>query len=274
MAVAFRCVRSMLLLSFVLVLFTVSLCISYVYGAEQSEDYSDEIIAVVEKRPITRSLVKAVMRVFEIESFDEALEFTVNAFVVLNYVDSVDFRSSESEQDDLTFGRFQEMVRRLTVAGMSYEEYRDFIRARRFADQIFIELIGGPIVTEQDMKKFYDQNEQEIRKRFEKRFVYYREVKGGTGHSDLRELGWVRRGELRADFDEVIFSLPTTGFSSHVTADGSSFVFLVAKIHTPTFAELKDDLAFREFYIKNRYKEVFETWLESQKRKQKVKRKK
>lgn len=242
------------------------------------EGYSDEILVVVGRRPITRSLVEAVMKVFNIEGFEEALEFTLNSFIIMNHMESSDFRISDSEvEEELSkIGRLSNLRKELASMGMTYDEYKDFIKAKKFADHIFVELVGGTFVTDQEMKKFYDQNEQEIRKMFERRFVYYQEVLSGERKSDPSEmikLGWVTRGELKKVFDDAIFSIPSTGFSSCVTADGSTFLFFVLDIYQPTFEELKDNIDFREFYVKSRYKEVFNRWLESMKAKQEIRRK-
>lgn len=240
---------------------------------------SDEIIAVVGERPVTKSIVESVIRVFGLQDFDQALDFVINSYIILNYISSQSIQVQDREIEEIIskMGKISDITRELENLGMSYDEYKDFIKARKFADQIFIELVGGAFITDQEMKKFYDQNEEEIRRAFERRFVYYQELTDVSLKpkiDDMKEIGWVRRGELKKDFDQVIFSLPTTGFTQPVSTDGGELIFFISKISHSDFFELKDSLDFREFYVKTKYKEVFELWLEGQKRKQKIERKK
>lgn len=240
--------------------------------------YSDGVIAVVGNRPITKSLVEAVMKVFGEEDFQKAISFVIDSYIVLNYMESSNIQIPDREVEEIISRiKVEDIKEELNKLGMSYDEYKNFIKAKKIADQIFSELVGGAFITEQDMKKFYDQNEQDIIKLFERRFVYYIELIDEKSISDIsvndmKRIGWVRRGELMKQFDDTIFSLPNTGFIS-INSENGNFMFFVSQIHSLSFSELKDDLNFREFYIKRKYKEVFESWLESQKKKQQIKRK-
>lgn len=239
---------------------------------------SDEIVSVVGERPITKSIVESVMRVFGLQDFDQSLDFVINSYIILNYISSQSIQIQDREVEEIIskMGKISDITRELENLGMSYDEYKDFIKARKFADQIFIELVGGAFITDQEMKKFYDQNEEEIRRAFERRFVYYQELTTDSLKpkiDDMKEIGWVRRGELKKDFDQAIFSLPNTGFTQSVSTDIGGVIFFISKISHSDFSELKDSLDFREFYVKTKYKEVFELWLEGQKKKQKIRRK-
>lgn len=239
--------------------------------------YSDGVIAVVGNRPITKSLVEAVMKVFGEQDFQNALSFVIDSYIILNYMDSSNIQIPDREVEEIISRiKVEDIKEELTKLGMNYDEYKNFIKAKKIADQIFSELVGGAFITEQDMKKFYDQNEQDITRAFERRFVYYIETDekeiSNIPVNDMKQIGWVRRGELMKQFDDAIFSLPNTGLIN-ISSENGNFVFFVSQIYTPSFSELKDDLNFREFYIKSKYKEVFDLWLESQKKKQKIKRK-
>jgi hypothetical protein len=78
-------------------------------------------------------------------------------------------------------------------------------------------------------------------------------------------LGWVKKGELNKVYDEAIFSLPSTGYADVIDEEGKKVTFFIKEIKEVDFSELKDDPNFRDYYIKEKYKEVFGVWVDAQK---------
>jgi hypothetical protein len=154
--------------------------------------------------------------------------------------------------------------------GMTLQEYRDFIRAKRISDEIFFQLVGSNFITNKELQKFFIKNKEKIEKDFEKRFVFFLETSENDYNYDIsrfKRLGWVRRDELSKIYDEAIFSKQTTGFCEIFEGNGRKIVFFVKEIKSPEFSEIKDDPNFRDYYIKEKYKEVFGTWVDVQKQK-------
>jgi len=248
--------------------------------------YEDEIIADVDGKPITRSFVKAVKDVFEIKSDKEAIDFIVDSYVILGYAKKKNIYVDDKEVDfiiEKTFGKsIKDVERDIIKKGLFISELKDFVRAKRISEIIFYQLTGGSFLTEKELKDFYEKNKERIEELFEMRFVLFYESdevfkNASTGILDtcdvsgFDEMGWVRRGELEKRFNDAIFSHSTTGcvfISSY--EDGKSVIFFIKAIKKPNFEELKDNLDFRNFYIKEKYKEVFERWLGVQRKKSSI----
>lgn len=242
--------------------------------------WSDEVIAVVDGEPIVRSFVESVSYVFSLKDEKESLDFVIQNLVVLKYAESVKYTITDDEVDTIikriSGGEIKRFELELARMGMTIDEYRNFVRAKRISDAIFLELTGGGFVSDEELLKFYSEHETEISKLFERRYILYREFdldrsenfpgKVSPDLSEFSEIGWVRRGELRKDFDDVIFSLPSTGFTHPVFSDEHKIVFFIADIKRPNFSELRNNTDFRDYYISIKYKEVFERWINEKKR--------
>lgn len=248
-------------------------------------EYTDEIVATVGNKPITQSLVVSTMKVFNVQSEDEALDFIITSFIVLDYAAKrgINISDDEIEKNVLKLSEEEDrtsLENSLLSLGMTFDEYKDFAKARYIADQIFLELGGNLLITDQELYSFYQKWEEKIKKAFERRYVLYAEIdstqgkdKDYTTHENIQKfkaLGWIRRGELLPDFDKAIFSSPSTGFYS-LQKEGKTFIFFVKDINIPDFPYLKNTVEFREFYIREKYKEVFGRWVELQKQKISVK---
>ncbi|GBD03286.1 Chaperone SurA [bacterium HR19] len=243
--------------------------------------YDDEVIGVVEKRVITKSFVESVKDVFGFESYDDALDFIVNSYVILEFASKSGISLSRDEIDSLIEkihkASIKEVEYELLKKGITLDEYRNLIKAKKISDELFFYVVGVNFISDEEILKFYNKNKDKIEKDFEKRYVLYKEIKSSGEKSDTEKrfydvnefssLGWVRRGELMKQFDDAIFSLPSTGFSVINTDDGKKIIFFIKDIFKPDFSNLKDDPAFRDFYIKQKYKEVFERWVDAQKQK-------
>ncbi len=257
------------------------LLILLVKPASAIAEYTDEIVAVVGNRPVSQSLVASVMKVFNIQDEDEALDFIITSFIVLDYASKrgINISDDEIEKNVLRFSKMEDRAsfeKFLLSLGMTLDEYKNFAKARYIADQIFIELGGNFLISDQDLYSFYQKNEKKVREAFERRYVLYTEIDNIQGESknndiqNFRTLGWVRRGELLPDFENAIFSSTTTGICS-LQKEGKTFIFFVKDIDIPDFPYLKNTIEFREFYIREKYKEVFGKWVELQKQKISVK---
>ncbi len=265
--------------------------------------YRDEVVAEVEGRPITLSFVRSIKDVFELKSEREALDFIIDSFVVLEYARKRKIYVDEEEINFIVEKMFgkprKELEKDLMKKGILLSEFRDFIKARKISEMIFYQLTGGNFLTERELQTFYNKNREKIQRFFETRFVLFKEYDdeenydrnyGEEDHSHgeiefsgeiteqnsdamcgnlskFREIGWVRKGELKKDFNDVIFSSPSTGCTSPLEDEGKKIIFFIKEIHRPKFEELKDNLDFRNFYIKEKYREVFERWLAVQRKK-------
>jgi hypothetical protein len=252
-------------------IFLTFISISSYHGGES---YSDEILAYVERRPITRSLVLSFMRTFGEKNFDSALETIIDLFVVLEYASRQNIKIPQEQIDSiiekLHMKDISSVEKELQRNGMTLQEYRDFIRAKRISDEIFFQLVGSNFITNKELQKFFIKNKEKIEKDFEKRFVFFLETSENDYNYDIsrfKRLGWVRRDELSKIYDEAIFSKQTTGFCEIFEGNGRKIVFFVKEIKSPEFSEIKDDPNFRDYYIKEKYKEVFGTWVDVQKQK-------
>ncbi len=244
-----------------------------------SVSFSDEVVAVVDGEPIVKSFVSAVKVVFDLKDENEALDFVIDTLFVLKYAEKkLKYVVSDEEIDEIIRRMgvvdMKEFEFELLRAGMTLDEYRNFIKAKKISDMVFFELTGGGFVSDEELLKFYKERESEISQLFEMRYVLYKEFDADTGkeefviHDELKldlsefsEMGWVRKGELKKEFDEPIFSLPSTGFTPMIISGGKKIIFFVSKIKKPDFSELKNKVDFRDYYIKIKYKEVFERWV-------------
>lgn len=244
--------------------------------------YDDEVVGVVERKVITKSFVESVKDVFGFESHDDALDFIVNSYVILEFASKSGISLSRDEIDSLIEkihrASIKDVENELLKKGITLDEYRNLIKAKKISDELFFYVVGVNFISDEEMLKFYNKNKDKIEKDFEKRYVLYREIKNAGEKSkekeqdlyninDFSSLGWVRRGELMKQFDDAIFSIPSTGFSVINTDDGTKIIFFIKDIFKPDFSNLKDDPAFRDFYIRQKYKEVFERWVDAQKQK-------
>jgi|GEM_PF-859393 hypothetical protein len=264
---------------FCITLFLIFCTFSHVRSANA---YDDEVVGVVERRVITKSFVESVKDVFGFEGYDDALDFIVNSYVILEFASKSGISLSRDEIDSLIEkihrASIKDVEYELLKKGMTLDEYRNLIKAKKISDELFFYVVGVNFISDEEILKFYNKNKDKIERNFEKRYVLYREIKN-TGDkskekeenfyniSEFSSLGWVRRGELMKQFDDAIFSAPSTGFSVINTDDGTKIIFFIKDIFKPDFSNLKDDPAFRDFYIKQKYKEVFERWVDAQKQK-------
>jgi hypothetical protein len=230
--------------------------------------YSDEVLAYVERRPITKSLVLAFMKNFRVDDFEEALNTILDLFVILEFAERQNIKIPNEQIDSIIEKMHMKDIRDVEVdllkSGLTLQEYRDLIKAKKIADEIFFQLVGVNFINHNELQKFFLKNKDKIQKDFERRFVLYKE----GDMKNFGTLGWVRRGELSKVYEEAIFSLPATGYSDVIGEDGKKVTFFVKEIKKELdFSELKDDPNFRDYYIKEKYKEVFGAWVDAQKQK-------
>jgi hypothetical protein len=230
--------------------------------------YSDEVLAYVERRPITKSLVLAFMKNFGVADFEEALNTILDLFVILEFAERQNIKIPNEQIDSIIEKMHMKDVRDVEVdllkSGLTLQEYRDLIKAKKIADEIFFQLVGVNFINHNELQKFFLKNKDKIQKDFERRFVLYKE----GDMKNFGTLGWVRKGELSKVYEEAIFSLPSTGYSEVIGEDGKKVTFFVKEIKKELdFSELKDDPNFRDYYIKEKYKEVFGAWVDAQKQK-------
>jgi hypothetical protein len=229
--------------------------------------YSDEVLAYVERRPITKSLVLAFMKNFGVSDFEEALNTILDLFVILEFAERQNIKIPNEQIDSIIEKMHMKDIRDVEVdllkSGLTLQEYRDLIKAKKIADEIFFQLVGVNFINHNELQKFFLKNKDKIQKDFERRFVLYKE----GDMKNFGTLGWVRKGELNKVYEEAIFSLPSTGYSEVIGEDGKKVTFFVKEIKEVDFSELKDDPNFRDYYIKEKYKEVFGAWVDAQKQK-------
>ncbi|MFZ8805808.1 MAG: hypothetical protein ACO2PO_22905 [Candidatus Calescibacterium sp.] len=230
--------------------------------------YSDEVLAYVERRPITKSLVLAFMKNFGVSDFEEALNTILDLFVILEFAERQNIKIPQEQIDSIIEKMHMKDIRDVEVdllkSGLTLQEYRDLIKAKKIADEIFFQLVGVNFINHNELQKFFLKNKDKIQKDFERRFVLYKE----GDMKNFGTLGWVRKGELSKVYEEAIFSLPSTGYSEVIGEDGKKVTFFVKEIKKEVdFSELKDDPNFRDYYIKEKYKEVFGAWVDAQKQK-------
>jgi len=229
--------------------------------------YSDEVLAYVERRPITKSLVLAFMKNFGVADFEEALNTILDLFVILEFAERQNIKIPNEQIDSIIEKMHMKDIRDVEVdllkSGLTLQEYRDLIKAKKIADEIFFQLVGVNFINHNELQKFFLKNKDKIQKDFERRFVLYKE----GDMKNFGTLGWVRKGELNKVYEEAIFSLPATGYSDVIGEDGKKVTFFVKEIKEVDFSELKDDPNFRDYYIKEKYKEVFGAWVDAQKQK-------
>ncbi len=230
--------------------------------------YSDEVLAYVERRPITKSLVLAFMKNFGVSDFEEALNTILDLFVILEFAERQNIKIPNEQIDSIIEKMHMKDIRDVEVdllkSGLTLQEYRDLIKAKKIADEIFFQLVGVNFINHNELQKFFLKNKDKIQKDFERRFVLYKE----GDMKNFGTLGWVRKGELSKVYEEAIFSLPSTGYSEVIGEDGKKVTFFVKEIKKELdFSELKDDPNFRDYYIKEKYKEVFGAWVDAQKQK-------
>lgn len=229
--------------------------------------YSDEVLAYVERRPITKSLVLAFMKNFGVADFEEALNTILDLFVILEFAERQNIKIPNEQIDSIIEKMHMKDIRAVEVdllkSGLTLQEYRDLIKAKKIADEIFFQLVGVNFINHNELQKFFLKNKDKIQKDFERRFVLYKE----GDMKNFGTLGWVRKGELNKVYEEAIFSLPSTGYSEVIGEDGKKVTFFVKEIKEVDFSELKDDPNFRDYYIKEKYKEVFGAWVDAQKQK-------
>jgi hypothetical protein len=230
--------------------------------------YSDEVLAYVERRPITKSLVLAFMKNFGVADFEEALNTILDLFVILEFAERQNIKIPNEQIDSIIEKMHMKDIRDVEVdllkSGLTLQEYRDLIKAKKIADEIFFQLVGVNFINHNELQKFFLKNKDKIQKDFERRFVLYKE----GDMKNFGTLGWVRKGELNKVYEEAIFSLPSTGYSDVIGEDGKKVTFFVKEIKKEVdFSELKDDPNFRDYYIKEKYKEVFGAWVDAQKQK-------
>jgi hypothetical protein len=230
--------------------------------------YSDEVLAYVERRPITKSLVLAFMKNFGVADFEEALNTILDLFVILEFAERQNIKIPQEKIDSIIEKMHMKDIRDVEVdllkSGLTLQEYRDLIKAKKIADEIFFQLVGVNFINHNELQKFFLKNKDKIQKDFERRFVLYKE----GDMKNFGTLGWVRKGELSKVYEEAIFSLPSTGYSEVIGEDGKKVTFFVKEIKKEVdFSELKDDPNFRDYYIKEKYKEVFGAWVDAQKQK-------
>jgi hypothetical protein len=229
--------------------------------------YSDEVLAYVERRPITKSLVLAFMKNFGVSDFEEALNTILDLFVILEFAERQNIKIPNEQIDSIIEKMHMKDIRDVEVdllkSGLTLQEYRDLIKAKKIADEIFFQLVGVNFINHNELQKFFLKNKDKIQKDFERRFVLYKE----GDMKNFGTLGWVRKGELNKVYEEAIFSLPSTGYSDVIGEDGKKVTFFVKEIKEVDFSELKDDPNFRDYYIKEKYKEVFGAWVDAQKQK-------
>jgi hypothetical protein len=229
--------------------------------------YSDEVLAYVERRPITKSLVLAFMKNFGVSDFEEALNTILDLFVILEFAERQNIKIPNEQIDSIIEKMHMKDIRDVEVdllkSGLTLQEYRDLIKAKKIADEIFFQLVGVNFINHNELQKFFLKNKDKIQKDFERRFVLYKD----GDMKNFGTLGWVRKGELNKVYEEAIFSLPSTGYSDVIGEDGKKVTFFVKEIKEVDFSELKDDPNFRDYYIKEKYKEVFGAWVDAQKQK-------
>lgn len=229
--------------------------------------YSDEVLAYVERRPITKSLVLAFMKNFGVANFEEALNTILDLFVILEFAERQNIKIPQEQIDSIIEKMHMKDIRAVEVdllkSGLTLQEYRDLIKAKKIADEIFFQLVGVNFINHKELQKFFLKNKDKIQKDFERRFVLYKD----GDMKNFGTLGWVRKGELNKVYEEAIFSLPSTGYSDVIGEDGKKVTFFVKEIKEVDFSELKDDPNFRDYYIKEKYKEVFGAWVDAQKQK-------
>ena len=230
--------------------------------------YSDEVLAYVERRPITKSLVLAFMKNFGVSDFEEALNTILDLFVILEFAERQNIKIPQEQIYSIIEKMHMKDIRDVEVdllkSGLTLQEYRDLIKAKKIADEIFFQLVGVNFINHNELQKFFLKNKDKIQKDFERRFVLYKE----GDMKNFGTLGWVRKGELSKVYEEAIFSLPSTGYSEVIGEDGKKVTFFVKEIKKEVdFSELKDDPNFRDYYIKEKYKEVFGAWVDAQKQK-------
>ncbi len=247
--------------------FVVFLNVSPVISYSDQIYYSDEILAYVERRPITKSLVLAFMKNFGGGDFEETLNTILDLFVILEFAERQYIKIPKEQIDSIIEKMHMKDIRSvefdLLKSGLTLQEYRDLIKAKKIADEIFFQLVGVNFINYNELQKFFLKNKDKIQKDFERRFVLYKE----ENMQNFSVLGWVKKGELNKVYDEAIFSLPSTGYSDVVGDDGKKVTFFVKEIKKVDFSELKDDPNFRDYYIKEKYKEVFGAWVDAQKQK-------
>ncbi len=236
--------------------------------------YSDEILAYVERRPITRSLVLAFMKNFGDGDFEEALNTILDLFVILEFAERQNIKIPQEQIDSIIEKMHMKNIRAVEVdllkSGLTLQEYRDLIKAKKIADEIFFQLVGVNFINYNELQRFFLKNKDKIQKDFERRFVLYKD----SDMQNFSPLGWVKKGELNKVYDEAIFSLPSTGYADVIDEEGKKVTFFIKEIKEVDFSELKDDPNFRDYYIKEKYKEVFGVWVDAQKQKIFVRKKK
>jgi hypothetical protein len=97
--------------------------------------YSDEILAYVERRPITRSLVLAFMKNFGDGDFEEALNTILDLFVILEFAERQNIKIPQEQIDSIIEKMHMKNIRAVEVdllkSGLTLQEYRDLIKAKK-----------------------------------------------------------------------------------------------------------------------------------------------
>ena len=251
----------------------------------------DRIVAVFEDRAITEQFVNSVNNVFfSGKDTNSALNFIIDSFVILGAAERFGVFANDAEVDSFIDKIYpenrEEFERYIEENGMSLEEYKDFIKSKIVGDKIVMKISGIHMVTDDELRKFWVDNKHQ----FEERKVFHifipsehkeilrdivQRIERGVGVENPKrfaenysfsksiDLGWVKRGELRKEFEKVIFSLKKGEFSSPVSYPPGYFIFFVEDIRLGDFRSSKTDI--KNTYIKKKYGEVLKEWVEGQK---------